>query len=85
MLWFNIFFIQRCDKVIGLSTMDGDISSAERTMMINNIHNASFIKSTPKDVHTKCSPLVKRCISVAVLNLASSFGKSNFFYHYDYY
>ncbi|XP_008204914.1 serine/arginine repetitive matrix protein 2 isoform X2 [Nasonia vitripennis] len=72
----SLMLATKCDKVIGLSHESNDIKLADQLMKLNKIHNASFISCTTKDVFTKCSSLVKKNISVAVLNLATPFGKS---------
>ncbi|XP_058803552.1 uncharacterized protein LOC131671275 [Phymastichus coffea] len=75
----SLMMSHKCDRVIGLNTMhfaNSEINQAEELKKYNNIHNVSFMGCDPKDVLTKCSTIIKRCMTVAVLNLASPYGKS---------
>lgn len=80
----NFFCFQKCDRVIGLNTihfLNSEISQAEQLKKSNKLHNVTFVGCDPKDVLTKCSSLIKRTSTVAVLNLASPYGKSKYIHH----
>ena len=69
--------MQKCDKIIGLTGLDFEVKQAEEISNLNNIYNASFILCKPSEVQQKSAPLLKKCISVALLRQDSSFGNSN--------
>ncbi|XP_014204876.1 muscle M-line assembly protein unc-89-like [Copidosoma floridanum] len=76
----SLMLSHKCDKVIGLNTLQHDIDAAEELKSLNGIYNATFITCQPKDVQTKCMPLVKKCRSVAMMHLATPYGKNSLVY-----
>ncbi|XP_014216201.1 nascent polypeptide-associated complex subunit alpha, muscle-specific form-like [Copidosoma floridanum] len=76
----SLMLSHKCDKVIGLNTLQHEIDTAEGVKAFNGIYNATFITCQPRDVQTKCMPLVKKCRSVAMLHLATPYGKNPMVY-----
>ncbi|KAJ8672789.1 hypothetical protein QAD02_004049, partial [Eretmocerus hayati] len=72
----SLMLAQKCDKVIGFSALDGDIKMAEEIKFNNRILNATFIACPPKEVRSKISIFVKKCRTMAIINLSTTFGKS---------
>ena len=75
----TLFFQQDCYQVIGISNTDEDRKAAEEIAghEDNNITNAIFMKCEANNLQT-CTSFLKKHQSVAILDVKSVFGKSNF-------
>lgn len=63
-----------------MHSLNNEMNQAEELKEFNKIKNVSFLACQPEDLFTKCSPFVKQCITVAVLNLSSPYGKSTYIF-----